>query len=256
MIVSFFVACNNQTKPAEKQNALKISNLSHHDSVIYKTAQLEIKQTSVHTYQHISYLSTHDFGRVACNGMVVVSNNEAVVFDTPANDSASTELIQFVTKNLNAKIQAVVSMHFHQDCVGGLSEFKNAGIPIYASEKTIGFLKKNGNKFWNQIKGFNDSIAFGLGSSKVFVQFVGEGHTKDNVVAYFPTDSVLFGGCLVKELAATKGNLEDANVNAWSASVAHLKTKYPNAKVVIPGHGKVGGSDLLDYTIALFTPKK
>lgn len=252
----FFTACNTQTKPAKEQRAIANSNIATQDSIIYKTTNLEIKQTSLHTYQHISYLSTHDFGSVACNGMAVVNNNEAVIFDTPADDSASTELIQFVTQNLNAKVQAVVPTHFHQDCVGGLAEFKKAGIPIYANNKTIGFLKKNGNKLVNEIKGFNDSIAFGLGTLQVFVQFVGEGHTKDNVVAYFPTDSVLFGGCLVKELGANKGNLEDANVNVWSVSVANLKAKYPDAKVVIPGHGKVGGTDLLDYTIALFAVRE
>ncbi|HCO82289.1 MAG TPA: subclass B1 metallo-beta-lactamase, partial [Arenibacter sp.] len=28
--------------------------------------------------------------------------------------------------------------------------------------------------------------------------------------------------------------------------------KYPTAKIVIPGHGIAGGTELLDYTIKLF----
>jgi hypothetical protein len=38
-------------------------------------------------------------------------------------------------------------------------------------------------------------------------KFFGEGHTKDNVVAYFLSEKILFGGCLLKELEASKGYL-------------------------------------------------
>lgn len=86
----------------------------------------------------------------------------------------------------------------------------------------------------------------------MYTKFFGEGHTKDNVVGYFPEAEAIFGGCLIKESGAGKGNLEDANVAAWSATVKKLKRSYPRAKTVIPGHGKSGGRELLDYTIKLF----
>ena len=73
-----------------------------------------------------------------------------------------------------------------------------------------------------------------------------------NVVSYFPKENILFGGCLIKELQATKGYLGDANVGEWSSTVEKVKQQYPNVKIVIPGHGKIGGKDLLDFTIKLF----
>jgi metallo-beta-lactamase class B len=57
---------------------------------------------------------------------------------------------------------------------------------------------------------------------------------------------------MLKSLKASKGNLEDANVSAWSTTVANVKTTFPNIKTVIPGHGKVGDASLLAYTIQLF----
>ena len=63
---------------------------------------------------------------------------------------------------------------------------------------------------------------------------------------------MLFGGCLIKELGAGKGNLEDANVAAWPQTVATLQQAYPATRVLIPGHGKAGGLELSDYTIQLF----
>ena len=56
----------------------------------------------------------------------------------------------------------------------------------------------------------------------------------------------------MKATGASEGNLEDANVNAWPATVAGMKRRFNDAAYVVPGHGKPGGSDLLDYTIELF----
>lgn len=103
--------------------------------------------------------------------------------------------------------------------------------------------------------GFNDHYTFNAGGLEVITKFFGEGHTKDNVVAYVPADQVLFGGCLIKENGAGKGNLEDANTAAWSNTVAKVKAAYPRVRLVIPGHGKHGGTELLDYTLALFQQK-
>jgi metallo-beta-lactamase class B len=72
------------------------------------------------------------------------------------------------------------------------------------------------------------------------------------VIGYFPDGNAVFGGCLIKEMNATKGFLGDANLTAWPETVQKLKQKYPNTKIVIPGHGKSGGSELFDYTIQLF----
>jgi len=46
--------------------------------------------------------------------------------------------------------------------------------------------------------------------------------------------------------------LGDANAKEWSATVAKIKVEKPEVKIVIPGHGKTGGKELLDYTINLF----
>jgi metallo-beta-lactamase class B len=76
------------------------------------------------------------------------------------------------------------------------------------------------------------------------------------VVGYFDKEQVLFGGCLIKELDATKGYLGDALVGEWSATVEQVKNAYPKLKWVVPGHGQVGDVSLLDYTIQLFSTRQ
>jgi metallo-beta-lactamase class B len=190
--------------------------LSESDSTIYKSDNLAILKLSQHCYLHTSYLNTNDFGRVPCNGMLVVSGNEAVVFDTPADNASSEELIRFVSGVLKSSIKGVIATHFHEDCIGGLEAFNANRIPSYASAKTIALLKEEGTKHLELMRAFNDSLEWQIGGKRVQARFFGEGHTKDNIIGYYGEDKVLFGGCLIKEVGAGKGNLADANVDAWS----------------------------------------
>lgn len=250
------MACNAITQKHKETNTSKIlksdvrNDLSR--DTIYKSINLILVRLSDHTYQHISFLNTNDFGRVECNGMLVINDSQSIIFDTPADDESSEELINYVTQNLKSKIIAVIPTHFHEDCVGGISTFNKHKIQSYASNLTIQLLKKKGDKHANLMNGFDDSLTLSLGNKKVIAKYFGEGHTKDNIVGYFPTDNVMFGGCLIKELGAKKGNLEDANIKEWSFTVLKLKEGFPKAKIIIPGHGKSGGTELLDYTETLF----
>jgi len=217
----------------------------------YKTETIEIKQLTKQTFLHTTFLATKSYGKVPCNGMIVIDNGEAIIFDTPTDDAVSTELINWIEKELKCNVKGIVVTHFHVDCLGGLEAFHNLDIPSYASSSTIDFAQLKEEPLPQN--GFEKVLELGFGNEKVICEFIGEGHTKDNIVAYFPSDHVLFGGCLIKSDGAGKGNLNDANVEEWSNTVQKVKSKFGEVKVVIPGHGKPGGQELLDYTIQLFS---
>lgn len=217
---------------------------------IYTSKSLSITQISENAFQHISYKQTNDFGNVPCNGLVVRSNKDVIIFDTPTNDKSSEELIKWINETLQCKIIAIIPTHFHDDCLGGLNAFNKHAIPSYANYKTIELAKEN-NLVVPQ-NSFRDSLILKVGEANVIIKFFGEGHTKDNVVGYFPSENILFGGCLIKELNASKGYLGDATIKEWSATVESVKKEYPNVKIVVPGHGAYGNIKLLDYTINLF----
>lgn len=217
---------------------------------IYKSENLIITQISENSYIHTSFKQTNDFGNVPCNGLIVKNNHETIVFDTPTNNQSSEELIHWISENLHSKINAVIPTHFHDDSLGGLQVFHNKKIPSYAYSETISLAKEN--NFVVPENSFNDSIVLKVGNEKIIARFFGEGHTKDNSIGYFPSENILFGGCLLKELEATKGYLGDANVSAWSATVEKIRKEYPHVEIVVPGHGEYGNKGLLDYTIELF----
>jgi metallo-beta-lactamase class B len=216
----------------------------------YTSNNIIIKKVKDHVYQHTTFLETEDFGKVPCNGMIVFDGKEAIIFDTPVDDATSMELISWVKDSLDCKVKAIIPTHFHFDCLGGLGAFHEQGIPSYALNRTIVTAKSK--NYPTPKNGFDNLLKLKVGSKEVIAEFNGEGHTRDNIIGYFPSEKIMFGGCLVKELNAGKGNLEDANVSDWSETVTKLKEKYPDTEVIIPGHGKTGDKTLLDYTAQLF----
>ena len=182
---------------------------------------------------------------------MVRNGKETIVFDTPTNDSTSHELIQWIQGSLHCTINAIIPTHFHDDCLGGLKAFDEHRVPSYAYFKTIELARAN--NFTVPKNSFDDSLVLKLGSQHIVARFFGEGHTRDNIVGYFPSEQILFGGCLLKSVKASKGFLGDAVLSSWSITVQKIKKEYPYLKLIVPGHGSYGNQLLLDYTIKLFT---
>jgi len=221
----------------------QVKNLENYESEL-----LKIERITNNVFQHVSYLQTKSYGKVACNGMVYIKDGEAIVFDTPTDNNASAELITWLGEN---KVKAIIVTHFHVDCLAGLEQFHSSGVASYATHKTIALAKANNEKILPK-NGFDNQKEFKIGNEIVKAEFYGEGHTKDNIVGYVPSEKALFGGCLLKAINAPKGNLADANVLEWPKTVRNLKVQIPEVEFVIPGHGESGGIELLDYTIDLF----
>lgn len=261
LLTAFAFTCCKDLSSKEKRSPQRADSVDGKTQVVddsltvYQSTNLTIKRLSDHIYQHISFLNTDDYGKVECNGMLVVNENEAMVFDTPTDTKSSLELINFLKDELNTTITAIVPTHFHEDCVGGIKEFEKQHIPIYASKRTAVLVKENGQDFPKAMTTFDSYLTLAIGDKKVYAEYFGEGHTKDNVIGYFPESNAIFGGCLIKSLGANKGYLGDANTDQWAGTVQQIKLKYPNAEIVIPGHGKPGGTELLEYTIKLFEEK-
>lgn len=220
---------------------------SKHTQTIYESDTLKIEQVTKNVFKHISYLETKDYGKVPCNGMIYFNENEAIIFDTPTNSEASVELIKWIGEKT---IKAVIITHFHIDCLGGLDQFHSEKITSYANHLTIQLAKENNQALPKN--GFNKRLDLKIGNEVVVAEHFGEGHTKDNIVGYIPSEKVMFGGCLVKALNYSKGNIEDANTTAWPKTIENIKQKLPNVETIIPGHGNNGGAELLEYTIRIF----
>lgn len=217
----------------------------------YSTPILKIEKLEENLFTHTSFLKIENYGNFPSNGLIYFNEDEAIIFDTPVNVSASEELINWIQNEQQKNIKAVVINHFHIDCLGGLNEFNKRKIDTYARKLTYQLaINRNFKDLPSAL--FDKKLKLDVGHETTITEYFGPGHTNDNVVSYIPEKNVLFGGCIIKELNAKKGNLKDANVSKWAETVKKIKERFPDVKLIIPGHGKVGGPELLDYTIQLF----
>ncbi len=216
----------------------------------YNSEALKIIPVTENSYMHVSNLRLSNGAVFACNGLIYVNDGSAIIFDTPTDHKTTEKLIGHLRDTNKLKVVGLVVNHFHDDCIGGISAFHQLQIPTFGSQKTIDQIAELSLKPTN---GFNAFLTLKVGSGEVVNRFFGAAHTKDNIVSYIAQDELLFGGCMLKSLHASKGNLDDADITEWANTVSKIKEAYPNLKIVIPGHGDPGDSSLLDYTIELFS---
>lgn len=232
--------------------SLFCSVCSARESRVALHPDLWIEQLSENTYLHISNLRLSEQQTFPCNGLVYVNGKEAIIMDTPVNDSLTMLLLNWITDSLGLEIKAVVVNHFHDDCLGGLAAVHAKGIPSYAYESCLTLASEAG--YIAPLHGFEDTLTLRLGTQTVECHYPGAAHAPDNIVCWIPAEKLLFGGCMIKSMHAGKGNLSDADVGKWSATISKIKQIYPSAQTIVPGHGAPGGRELLDYTIQLFHP--
>jgi glyoxylase-like metal-dependent hydrolase (beta-lactamase superfamily II) len=174
------------------------------------------------------------------------------------------------------KITAI-NTHFHNDRLGGNGYLSKIGSTIYGSDLTVKLLKERGlgngtldmykkllskkyYDYWqntkltppNKVFPLKEGLVLNIDKDTFEVFYPGPGHTPDNVVVYYPKKKILFGGCIIKTLSAnSKGNIGDADLSNWYSSLKNILTKYPDAALVIPGHGESGGKELITHTMDL-----
>jgi len=184
-------------------------------------------------------------GYYPANGAIVTSANAALLIDTGWSASDARELLDAWERRKLPKITQALVTHFHFDRTGGIGELSKRGIPAYGNPLTIGLALDNGLPAPRPLHDV-EKRPRRLGPVEVF--YPGEGHTLDNIVAWVPSDRVLFGGCLVKSTTAGDlGNVADANVAAYPATIRAVRRRYA-PRHVIPGHGTIEGNPLAHTT--------
>jgi len=231
-------------------NISVVSQIIEKPVTVKMSPLVEITQISQYTYLYTFKMPSVDY--YPANGMFCINEEgHGFLVDTPGDDKTTDSLIEWIRINLKAEIKAAVITHWHmEDRMGGLNALNKRGIETYADSITYAIaVEKNLPKVKHI---FTDTLTLKDGEMILEAWYPGPGHTIDNSVVWFPEDKVLFGGCLIKSLKSKdKGNTADADVKAWPETVKNVMEKYPDAKVVIPGHLDYDGINLFRHTINL-----
>ena len=196
---------------------------------------------------HTSFKTLPAWGRVPSNGLLICKPGQGTLVDTAFTPEQTTQLLQ-AAEAKGCPVQAAVLTHHHDDRMAGLPVLQAAGIPTLVRPQTVQLAKVPD---WKPILLTEDAVVTPAGTT-LQVYYPGAGHTVDNAVVWLPDYQLLFGGCLVRALDnRALGNLQDADVAAWPATIARVLERYGKALYVVPGHGAPGDAALLRHTAEL-----
>jgi len=140
--------------------------------------------------------------------------------------------------------------HWHADKTNGLAYFRKKGIPTYASKLTDEWCvkeKKNRAEFV-----FGKDTTFTVDGIQLETYFPGAGHTKDNIVVWFPQSRILYGGCLIKGVEAKDlGFLGDGDKSTYLSSLKNVRKKFRRPKFIVVSHQDWKSKKSLQHSIQM-----
>lgn len=204
---------------------------------------------------HTSWHTYPDGSRVSSNGLVVQEEDRLLLIDTAWGEQSTEHLLQWISRELRHPVTRAIVTHAHEDRMGGASVLVRRGISFVAHPQTRTLARSRGWPEPDSVGDLSIGEATGLGSVEVF--YPGAAHAPDNIVVWIPEGRVLFGGCAVKAAdARTLGDTRDADLAAWREALLRVEQRYRLAATVVPGHGAVGGPELLRHTAELLAQRK
>ncbi|QOV35737.1 MBL fold metallo-hydrolase [Streptomyces ferrugineus] len=200
-----------------------------------------------------------DGGWCLNNAGLVAGRGRSVLVDTAATESRTRRLRAEVERIVPGGPDFVVNTHFHGDHTFGNGQFAPRSV-IVAHEGTRSDTAEAGlglRQLWPDVDWgetpltlptltFRDTLTLHAEDLRVELLQVGPAHTADDVVAWVPERSVLFAGDVV--WSGVTPYVLMGSISGSFRALERLRSLRPD--VVVPGHGPVGGVELIDSTEA------
>jgi glyoxylase-like metal-dependent hydrolase (beta-lactamase superfamily II) len=228
-------------------------------------------------------LVEHDPGFAPANILAVrMPDGTLVLCSSPYDTVTTRRMVQRLRERFRPAKIVAINVHFHPDGTAGNEGYAAEGVQTYGSDLTREALARRGREVWEvtaraappaaaariratpilpAVQTFlaKEGLRLTFGGEVVAVVYPGPAHSPDNVVVHFPSRRLLFGGDLVRAAGAGVGYRGDADLSGWAAAVRTVMAL--DANLVVPGHGRSGGRELLEHTrtivdAALSSPAK
>lgn len=211
--------------------------------------KLKISHLTGDFYIYTTY-NTYEGIKLPANGMYLITNNGAVLFDTPWDTTQFQPLLDSIKLRHNKNVILCISTHWHSDRTEGLEYYKNKGIETYTTKLTDELSKINGKKRAEYL--IENDTVFNVAQYTFETYYPGQGHTADNIVIWFKNEKILYGGCLIKGADAEDlGYLGDANILEYESTLINVQNKCPDPKFIIVSHHDWNNVNSLKHSIKL-----
>lgn len=212
---------------------------------------LQVRVLRPGVWLHTSWKKLDDGTPFPSNGLLVKDGRELLLVDTAWGEAPTSELLEWIDRTLKMPVRRAVVTHFHDDRTGGLALLAARGVRVYAHPLTLELVSAAQRARLTPLPALSLAGAVAtVGPLEVF--YPGPAHARDNLMVWLPAARLLFGGCATRAADATSlGNVADADVPSWPAAIQRALSRYPQAEVVVPGHGQPDGTSLLRHTLDL-----
>ncbi|MEW2087330.1 MBL fold metallo-hydrolase [Streptomyces sp. NPDC005283] len=194
-------------------------------------------------------------------GLVVGADGQSMLVDTVATEQRARHLRDEVLRRNPLPPRTVVNTHFHGDHTFGNQFFPEALVVAHERTRTemsaagLGLTGLWPGVCWGDLEltlphiTFGDRMTLYVGGVRAELVHIGPAaHTTNDTVVWLPEQRVLFTGDLVMS-----GAMPFCLMGSVSGSVRAMKRlRGFDAVTVVPGHGPVGGPELIDSTEAYF----
>jgi len=210
---------------------------------------LKITHASGNLYVFTSYGRYQD-QLIPANAMYAVTDKGIVLFDTPWDSVYFQPLLDSLNQRYHKPVIMCFFTHWHDDRTAGLNYYARKGIETFATRRTDSLcILHHKPRARNLIPG--DTV-FSVGGTNFHVFYGGPGHSFDNIVVWFPSGKLLYGGCLIKSSAAKDlGNLEDAFPRRWPSTIERIQREFGPPSITVAGHGPWQDNRSVPHTLSL-----
>ena len=188
--------------------------------------------------------------RIGANAMYLVTDSGVVMFDTPWDSTQFQPLLDSINAKHNKNVVLCFSTHFHEDRTGGLEYYRQKNIKTYTTFFTDSMSKIKGMKRAEFL--IKKDTVFTVANYSFQTIYPGKGHAPDNIVIWFEKEKILYGGCLIKSVDdKTLGNLSDASITDYAATIKNVQQKCKGFKYIITGHNDYTSKKSLKHTLKM-----
>lgn len=169
------------------------------------------------------------------NMTLIVSEKEALLIDTGMYDTECQNVMDFI-KERNVKIKTIIITHDHNDHVANLEKFKTDGVVVITPDNA------------------KDNQIVSIGDKNLKIMFT-EGHYKPHahISMEIENQSILIAGDIIDNDYVASAIAPGGDEKKLVETLKILQDK--NYQTVIPGHGDVGGNELIVQHLEYFNEK-
>ena len=195
---------------------------------------------------------------------IIEGSKAILVVDAGMGPKNGRKVFEKAKEIANGRKIYLTTTHFHPEHSFGASAFNEGGATVLMNKLQANELSKKGLEYLEMFRTFGelertvlqdtklakvDEVYSGkkvldLGGKEVELYEM-PAHTLGDQVVFVKGDNVVFLGDLVEERFFPIMPDKDTRPSEWIEVIKRVKTLSP--KIVVPGHGDIGGSELLDY---------